>query len=293
MTSSTFWSQDLFKYSDTLNKTRRNIVFGTEIVGAGSSLFLLNEVWYKNYPRVTFQTFNDNDEWLQMDKAGHMMTSYYAGLAGIETLKWAGCNQKTSAILGGSLGLMYLTGVEILDGTSAQWGFSWGDMAANAAGTILAGGQELLWQEQRIKFKVSAHLTDYAAQRPNLLGATTAERLLKDYNGQTYWASCNLQSLFFRQNEKFPKWINLAIGYSAKDMISGTEGAQFCIDNPALCGQYSRYRQFLISADLDLTKIQWKSKFMKTLFGSIGWIKFPAPTLVFDKNGAQFRPVYF
>lgn len=33
--------------------------------------------------------------------------------------------------------------------------------------------------------KVSFHLTGYARQRPNVLGRTVAERLLKDYNGQT------------------------------------------------------------------------------------------------------------
>ena len=59
--------QSLFQYSDTLNKKRRNIVLFTEAVGASSSLVLLNEVWYKNYPKTPFHTFNDNDQWLQMD----------------------------------------------------------------------------------------------------------------------------------------------------------------------------------------------------------------------------------
>ncbi len=286
------FGQNSFEYSDTLNKKRRNFVIATEILGASSSLVLLNEIWYKNYPRVTFQTFNDNAEWLQMDKVGHAMTSYYMGLAGLETLKWSGANNKTALLFGGTLGWVYMSGVELLDGTSAQWGFSWGDMLANTSGTILLAGQELMWKEQRIKLKVSAHLSPYASLRPNLLGSTTPERLLKDYNGQTYWLSANLKSLLFAENEQFPKWLNVAFGYGAEQMISGTTDANFCINNP-ICVDYKRFRQFYFSLDADLTKVNWKRKLFKTIFGTFGWIKFPAPTIEFSKSGVDFNLFYF
>ena len=287
------FGQSIFDYSDTLNKKRRNLVWATEIVGAGTSIAMLNAVWYKNYPKTPLHSFNDNDQWLLMDKTGHMMTSYYVGLAGIESMKWSGVNSRKSSFIGGSLGLMYLTGVELLDGTSAAWGFSWGDMAANASGFILASGQELIWQKQKIKLRVSAHLTNYAQYRPNVLGSTTPERLLKDYNGQTYWLSANLKSLFFEDNAKFPSWLNLAIGYGAEEMISGNEDADFCTTNPALCGSFQRYPQSYLSFDIDLTEIQWKRKFFKTLFGSIGWIKFPAPTLEFSRGKVKGHWIYF
>lgn len=286
-------AQGLFEYSDTLNKTRRNWVWITEGVGASSSILLLNEVWYKNYPRSPIHSFNDNAEWLQMDKVGHAMTSYYIGLAGTEVMKWSGVDSKKSVWFGSSLGLIYLTGVELLDGTSAQWGFSWGDMLANASGAVLVGGQELLWQEQRIKMKVSAHMTTYAAYRPNLLGATPAERMLKDYNGQTYWLSMNLKSMFFKDVTKFPGWLNVAMGYGAEEMIAGTEDADFCVQHPDLCGALSPYRQWYFSLDVDLTQVEWKRKVFKTLFGSIGWIKFPAPTIEFGGGRTNFYWLYF
>jgi uncharacterized protein YfiM (DUF2279 family) len=287
------FGQSFFEYSDTLNKKRRNIVWGTEILGSVSSLALLNTVWYKNFPRTSMHSFNDNDQWLLMDKTGHMMTSYYVGLAGIETMKWSGVKSKPAALVGGSLGLIYLTGVELLDGTSAAWGFSWGDMAANASGFLLAGGQELLWQKQKIKLKVSAHLTNYAYYRPNVLGATIPERLLKDYNGQTYWLSANLKSLFFQSNEKFPAWLNIALGYGAEEMITGSEDADFCTTHPDLCGAYNRYGQGYLSLDVDLTQIAWKRKIFKTIFGSFGWIKFPAPTLEFSRGKIKGHWIYF
>jgi len=45
------------------------------------------------------------------------------------------------------------------------------------------------------------------------------------------------------------------------------------------------YRQFYISFDLDLTKIETKSKFLKTLFTAINFIKIPAPAIEFTSNG--------
>lgn len=286
-------SQSLFEYADSLNKPRRNWVWGVEGVGATSSIYLLNSVWYKNYPRSPLHSFNDNKEWLQMDKVGHAMTSYYIGLVGTEMMKWSGVESRRSVLFGSTLGLVYLAGVELLDGTSAAWGFSWGDMIANASGTGLVAVQELLWQEQKIKVKVSSHLTTYAFYRPNVLGSTTLQRMLKDYNGQTYWLSMNLKSLFFDRYEKFPGWLNVAVGYGAEEMVAGSPDADFCIQNPDLCGALHPYRQYYLSLDVDLTRVQWKRKFFKAVFGSIGWIKFPAPTLELGGGNTKFYWLYF
>ena len=73
-----------------------------------------------------------------------------------------------------------MTGVEVLDGTSSGWGFSGWDMVANTAGAGLFIGQDIGWGEQRLRLKLSSHLTDYAAMRPELLGEAPAERVLKD-----------------------------------------------------------------------------------------------------------------
>jgi hypothetical protein len=78
---------------------------------------------------------------------------------------------------------------------------------------------ELLWKEQRITPKFSFHTTQYAQYRPNVLGSSLAEQMLKDYNGQTYWLSVNLHS--FYKGSKIPKWLNLAIGYGANGMLTG------------------------------------------------------------------------
>jgi len=282
---------NFLEYPDSLNKKRRNSVIITEALGTISSLAMLNEVWYKNYSTGSFHFFNDGKEWMQVDKMGHAMTSYYVGIAGIEALEWSGVKKKKATIWGGSLGLLYLTGVEFLDGYSDKWGFSGYDMLANSSGAAIAISQNLLWNEQRIKLKFSTHQTEFAALRPNLLGSNFSERILKDYNGQTYWLSINIKD-FLKEDSKFPAWLNVAVGYGAEEMVTGNIDADWCLTNP-ICNDLNRYRQFYLSFDADLSKIEYKRKFFKLLFGSFGFLKFPAPTLEFNKNRLKGHLFYY
>ena len=132
------------KPSDTLNKPRRNAVIITEVSLATLTLINLNELWYNDFPRSKFHLINDTDEWLQMDKMGHIMSSYYVGKLGADVLNWSGVSKKNQLIYGSTLGFTFLSAVEIFDGYSKEWGFSWSDIAANAIGTGLYVGPELL-----------------------------------------------------------------------------------------------------------------------------------------------------
>ncbi|MGJ8760521.1 MAG: DUF2279 domain-containing protein [Polaribacter sp.] len=278
-------NSSFYKKSDTLNTKRRNAIILTESVMAGGALIGLNQLWYKDYPRSGFHFKNDNNDWKQMDKVGHMMTSYYIGKIGMEVLDWAGVSKKNQLIYGATSGFAFLTAVEVLDGFSDEWGASPGDILANAAGTGLLVGQELLWNEQRITVKYSFHQTEFAKQRPNTLGENYLQQALKDYNGQTYWLSANIWS--FNKKSSFPKWLNVALGYGAEGMLYGNSNAV----NPI---QQDAYRQFYLSLDLDLTKIKTNSEFLKSVFSVVNFIKIPAPTLEINTKGAlTFHYMYF
>ncbi len=290
----TFYGQSssFFHNSDTLNKKRYRGVLITESVAAIGSIVVLNEVWYKNYSQSRLHTFDDSQEWLQLDKFGHATTAYYMGLSGIELMKWSGVKGAKRSLIGGSLGLVYLTGVEFLDGKSAQWGFSYSDVLANTLGTALVIGQDLGWQEQRLRLKISAHLTEYAQYRPNLLGSSFSERLLKDYNGQTIWLSGNIGS-FLPTSSKFPKWLNIAVGIGGEEMISGMEGVLVDYEGKEISNDFQRYRQYYLSLDIDLTKIKTKQRWLKVIQSSFGLLKVPFPTLEFSQKGVKFHPLYF
>ncbi|WP_242205077.1 DUF2279 domain-containing protein [Aestuariivivens insulae] len=277
---------NFFKPSDTLNIPRRNAVIISEASLATISLIGLDQLWYADFERSKFHTTNDNNEWLQMDKLGHVYASYQMGRVGAEVLHWSGVSQKEQLIYGATLGFGFLTAVEVFDGFSQEWGFSWGDVVANAAGTGLYVGQELLWNEQRVHLKFSFHQTRYAALNPDKLGAGFLEQILKDYNGQTYWLSINVHD-FFKKNY-IPKWLNIAVGYSADGMLQGVED----VDNILLTNN-NRRRQFYLSFDVNLNRIRTKSHFLKSVFSVFNTIKVPFPALEFSKKGSAFHLLYY
>ncbi len=143
--------------SETINKKRLKGVIITESGLYAISMIGLYQLWYKDYAQSKFHFFNDNSNWLQMDKIGHGFTAYYLGKVGYEALRWCNVPEKKSVWYGGTLGFAYLLIIETLDGFSAEWGASSGDLIANFTGTSLFIGQQLLWKEQRLNLKFSFH----------------------------------------------------------------------------------------------------------------------------------------
>ncbi len=256
--------------------------------GMTGTIFLLDKAWYADHQRAPLHNFNDGAEWLQMDKAGHAFSAYTLGAWGHQLLDRCDPGSRKGLWYGSATGLVFLTAVEVLDGTSEAWGFSWWDIAANVSGFGLYTGQELAWGEQRLRLKLSARHTEYAAMRPGLLGESGVERYLKDYNGHTIWLSANLHS--FMPNSKFPTWLNLAFGYGADGMITAFEP-----DGPEAIGaDLLRQRRFFLAPDIDLTRIPTKSKALRTVLFVLNSIKIPMPTLeVNDSGRIQGHWLYF
>lgn len=282
---------------DTLRdnaRVRRNvgIVIGTEVGLYAVSMTGLYYAWYANNSHSGFHFYDDMGEWLLMDKAGHLATSYIVGSFGYEVLRDAGLDEKRSIWYGGTLGLAFLTTIEIFDGFSDGWGFSWGDMAANVLGTGMFIGQQYLWHEQRIVIKYSFHTTEFPNYRPDLFGDNVLQQTIKDYNGITVWASCNIKSLFLNKESKFPAWLNFAVGYGATGMTGAFENKVKYNDVPL--PSFDRNRQFFLSLDVDFTKIPTNNKFLKYTFKVLNIFKLPFPTLEYNTgNEWVWHWIYF
>lgn len=271
------------------NKNRIKLVTAANIVGYGGTLVALNAIWYAKQPRSAFHFFNDNAEWLQMDKAGHIYSAYLESNATMEMWRWAGLPRKQRIWIGGLSGVAYQSIIEILDGFSSEYGFSAGDFAANMFGSAAFIAQELAWDEQRIKLKFSFHKKNYGeadleARANDIYGTTVAERLIKDYNAQTYWVSANLHSFF--PETKLPRWLNISAGYGADGMFGArsntawNKNGEITFDR----NEIRRYRQWYLSPDVDFTKIKTNKKGIKILLFALNSFKFPAPTLEFSKG---------
>lgn len=280
-----------FEPSSHLNKPRLYSVSGIWAASYGSSLYLLSTYWYKDLQG--FRTFNDNKNWLQVDKMGHMHTCYFQGAWGKQLLAWAGVKHLPATLIGGSIGFVNQTVIEILDGQSPEFGWSNGDFLANASGTALFIGQELLWKEQRISTKFGYTLQDYGKYNNPLIEevvlnefGTGGEAFFKDYNAHTYWLSANVSS-FLPEESKFPKWINVAIGMGGDQMFHANDNSNRSID-------LQRYRSFYLSLDADFTKFKAKSGFGKTLLFLLNSFKLPFPALSITNEGeVKFVPLAF
>ena len=172
------------------------------------------------------------------------------------------------------------------------------DMVANFFGSGLFIGQQLGWEEQRIQFKFSFHRKNYVETMLNeraddLFGASWYERMLKDYNGQTYWLSLNPKSFF--PSTGFPAWLNFAIGYGADGMFGGFENKWDTGDPgfPVNRSDIKRYRQWYLAPDLNFSKIKTNKKGVRTLLFFLDAFKFPTPALELSNGKLKVQGIQF
>lgn len=268
--------------SSQVNKKRLRFLAIGSGVGYGVTLAGLNHLWYKDAERQSFRFFDDNAEWKQVDKLGHFYSSFYFSYASAKALRWCNVPPKRSDLIGALTGFAVLVPIEVMDGFSDAYGASTGDLIANAAGAAFYLGQTRLWNEVRIYPKFSFHRTNYAHLRPGTLGDNLASELLKDYNGQTYWLSVDMDKFM-----RFPKWLNIAVGYGAQGMVYARDHQN--IEQ----GFGDPYRQYYLSIDFDVTAIRTRSKVVSTLLFLVNMIKLPSPALEFSRHGTRVHAAAF
>lgn len=276
-----------------LNYKKRKITLSCASTGfVTGSLIYLNKIWYQSYNTGNFHFFNDNNEWLQMDKFGHSYSTFQFSRLMMDGFEWSGFSKKQTIGIGGTMGFFYMTAIEIMDGFSKGWGFSWGDMLANAAGTTLAISERKFWNSQRIQLKYSFAQSGLANYNSSLLGNNLLTQLIKDYNGQTYWLSVNLSS-YMKKETKFPRFLSIAIGHSAYGMIGAKQNSFLIRDETGNVLKLDRQRRYYFSLDIDLTRLRTKSKFLKRFYSIVNILKIPAPTIKFSGTGLKFYYLYF
>lgn len=255
------------------------IITESSLYVAGMSY--LQFVWYKDSERVPFEFYNDNKAYLQMDKFGHSFASYGESYLAYQWLRKAGVSKNKALLYGGPVGFIMQAPIEIFDGLYEGWGFSWGDVIANASGSIFMIGQELLFDEQILRYKIGYARSQIAKETYGLLGNNAWESFFYDYNSQSYWLSVNANKLFLK--DVLPPWLNIAVGYSTDGVLGYYENKTYYHDHKL--NEYERTRQFLFSLDIDWEKIPTNSKLLKGLFVGLNFIKIPFPALEFNTKG--------
>lgn len=278
--------------------------------GAGAAIYTASSIglwkaWYKDQALSGFHTFDDLGEWHQMDKAGHLFTTYTESRYAFQGARWTGLSHPKAVWTGFAVGNFLQLTLETMDGFSEKWGFSWSDLGFNLLGSGMFASQEFLWRDQRIKLKVSSDFYQkypddeaiafntgaaypLAERGEDLYGKGFAATFLKDYNRMNIWVSANIYSFLPERAKKgFPKWLNLAAGYSSENLYGGFHNAwENGNDRYLLDGQlFPRYRQYYLSVDVDLSRIETGSRLFDTILDVVNWLKIPAPALEINSLG--------
>lgn len=183
---------------------------------------------------------------------------------------------------GTGVGFFFLSGIEVMDGFSKGWGFSISDAGSNLLGVASFYLQERAWGKPYILPAFSYRSSPFPQYRPELLGSSFEEKLLKDYNGQTYWL--DIDPALFAADTRWPDWLALSLGYGASGMTGGGSNPSFAPSGKML-PSFTRYRRFFFSVDILLRELPVEGKFWRTLFDLLDSIKLPLPAL--EYNGQE------
>lgn len=264
-----------------VNKKRMRLVLVASGVSYTGAMLALSKTWYAKSEQTKFHFFDDSNEWKQMDKAGHIFSAFQLASGGSRILQWTGQDEKKSDRISAIAAFTTMASIEVLDGFSSAYGASVSDLSANTFGVVLYYGQKSLWKELRLYPKFSFHPTSSAVMRPSVLGSTLTQQILKDYNGQTEWLSVDVDKFL-----KFPRWVNVAVGYGVSEMA-------YAKSNENIAQGLSPHRQFYIAIDPDLSSIRSRHKWINSVMFLLNMVKLPAPTLQFEKQKVRAHYLYF
>ena len=237
------------------------------------------KVWYTEETTVfhSLEFINDWNKYQQMDKFGHFTDAYFTSDLSAKIYRWSGLSGNSSVWYGALTGWLWMLEIEVSDAFMAEWGFSWGDMLANTAGSAFFVLQQFNYDALGgIQPKISWHKSEAWKE---MRYHKDPQALIEDYEGMTFWLTVNPHHYFPDSWKKnYSEWLaplGLAIGVSAKDI-----------------GWYpwAGYKEYFIGLDVDLKKLPiWgDSGLMKFITSEINFLRLPLPTIRFSSQGTWF-----
>lgn len=166
-------------------------VLGWTLVG-GSYAVMGAYSYYSWYNNAKPSDFYFHDEgWFGADtyaggadKLGHVYANYVITRTGYDVLAWAGVPRDRALAASLALDAAFFTAIEIKDGFTDGLGFSWGDIASNLAGNLLAVAFERL---PALDAAIDLRLQYYPSQEYlDAVGSKGTINAVEDYTGMTF-----------------------------------------------------------------------------------------------------------
>lgn len=259
-----FWVQNKNsgKSKTEIDYKRLSIVGGATAAGFILGYGLQKNMWWKG-EKSDFH-FNWRNDWnyaLGADKIGHFYFGYLVSNIYKDAFIWSGIKEKDAALYSGIFTFSYQTFLEIRDGFSQKYGFSWGDFSANLFGSLFMIVKCNSKHLENIDFKISYYPSKRFKDGSN-------RYIIDDYESTYHWLSFNpVEILPSKIGELYPKFINIAIGHGVKKL------------------DYSNsHHEFFLSLDWNLNHIKTDNGLLKILKYINKYYHLPAPAVKIYPN---------
>ena len=269
----------IWRTNSDVNYLRLTSMLGAIAVVNTVAYTYQRKVWYTEETTVfhSLEFLNDWNKYQQMDKFGHFTDAYITSDFSAKIYRWSGLSGNSSVWFGALTGWIWMLEIEVSDAFMAEWGFSWGDMLANTAGSAFFILQQFNYDALGgIQPKISWHKSEAWKE---MRYHKDPQALIEDYEGMTFWLTVNLHHYFPESWKKsYSEWLaplGLAIGVSAKDI-----GAY----------PWAGYKEYFIGLDIDLKKLPiWEdSNLLKFIMSEVNFLRLPLPTIRFSSQGTWF-----
>ena len=269
----------IWRTNSDVNYLRLTSMLGAIAVVNTVAYTYQRKVWYTEETTVfhSLEFLNDWNKYQQMDKFGHFTDAYITSDFSAKIYRWSGLSGNSSVWFGALTGWIWMLEIEVSDAFMAEWGFSWGDMLANSAGSAFFILQQFNYDALGgIQPKISWHKSEAWKE---MRYHKDPQALIEDYEGMTFWLTVNPHHYFPESWKKsYPEWLaplGLAIGVSAKDI-----GAY----------PWAGYKEYFIGLDVDLKKLPiWEdSNLLKFIMSEVNFLRLPLPTIRFSSQGTWF-----
>ncbi len=260
---------DSTKVRDSSDSTSLSVPRLALVGGISAGSFVLGHVvftdlWWKG-EQSSFH-FNWQDDWnyaLGADKFGHAITPYIATDLYRQAFEWTGMETQESVWWAGGVISLYTTYIEVRDGFSKEWGFSWGDFAANNIGIAWRVVEVYEPWLNNVRWKIS-----YWPSEAFKSGAYSS--IVDDYESTYHWASLNVNAILPESWEPWwPDFFNIAVGHSVQGVV-------------ALDG--SGKQEIYLGLDWNTEGLPGDGAFWNWLKRTLNYYHLPAPTVRITPN---------
>jgi hypothetical protein len=240
-------------------------VAGAMTVGwIGMHIYYSNTWWkdkvhYFKYDQDTYYARN-------VDKLSHIYTANLITVGSAQLFEWTGMSPTLALVVGSSTAIAYETYIEINDGSSPNWGFDWGDMAANFIGALWPIAQNYVKPLRTINFKWSFEpgwLSKKLRNYPDLLD---------DYTSMKFWITFNPKDILpGKVGKYYPSFLGFGLGVNLQNASHTT-------------GTTNAYKEYYLAFDIDVNKLPGNTDFLIKLKKILNFYHIPTPGVKIYKN---------